>query len=153
MDERLAGLVEELRAKGILFRLIELNDRAVSIDDVVRLSKGDIRREEICKTMIVKTGAGYRGAFLKGDRRVDFDKLRALLGSEVRLASLKEVREVTGVDPGAVCPLLLGIPLLMDRQVMGLKKVNFGSGDHLYGIEMGPKDLADLRKAQIADIC
>ncbi len=55
MNANLETLLKQLKAKGIAFRLIELKDRAVSVDDVVRFSNGDIKKDEICKTMIIKT--------------------------------------------------------------------------------------------------
>lgn len=152
MNADLGTLLKRLEANGIEFRLIELNDRAVSVDDVVRLSKGDIKKDEICKTMVIKAIEGFAGVFLKGDRRLDFRKLQRLFGRKARLASLEEVKRITGVEPGAVCPLLLKIQLIMDKQILDMKKVNFGSGDHLYGIEMKPYDILRMTGAKIMEV-
>ena len=151
MNKHLEMLLQQLRLKGITYRLIELKDRAISVDDVIKFSKGDITKEEICKTMIVKAGETYCAVFLKGDKRLDFGKLQRILGEKTRLATPEEVKDITGVDPGAVCPLLLNIPVIIDRKVLELKNINFGSGDHLYGIEMKPSDILKIKDAKIAE--
>jgi len=33
-------------------------------------------------------------------------------------------------------PLLMQIPVIMDTKIVNLNKVNFGSGHHLYGLEI-----------------
>ncbi len=63
-----------------------------------------------------------------------------------RFANSEEVLEVTGVKPGAVCPILLRVPILVDKKVMQLKRINIGSGDHLKGIEMDLKDFLEALK-------
>jgi len=122
------------------------------VKDVVKFSIGNLDVDEICKTVIWKTNRGLIGIFLKGRNRINLVKLQKFLNAKVTMASSEEVKEKTGLEPGAVCPLLLGIPLVMDKQVFDLKKVNFGSGDHLYGIEMNPNDILNLTQARIAKL-
>ena len=152
MNEKLTGLVKELETKTIAFRLVELTGKAMTVKDVVKFSNGNLDVDEICKTVIWKTNRGLIGVFLKGDTRINLNKLQKFLNSKVTMASSEEVIEKTGLEPGAVCPLLLSIPLIMDKQVFDLKKVNFGSGDHLYGIEMNPNDILNLTQAKIAKL-
>ena len=47
-----------LQQKGIEYKIIDLPDAAISVEDVVRLSNGQVREEEIIKTLIVKTKEG-----------------------------------------------------------------------------------------------
>ena len=152
MNEKLTGLVKELETKNIEFRLVKLTGKAMTVKDVIKFSNGNLKVDEICKTVIWKTSRGLIGVFLKGDKRINLDKLQKFLNSKVTMASSEEVIEKTGLEPGAVCPLLLSIPLIMDKQVFDLKKVNFGSGDHLYGIEMNPNDILNLTQAKIAKL-
>jgi len=60
------------------------------------------------------------------------------------LAKPEEVQKIVGVPIGAVCPVLIEVPLYFDRKVMSLKHVNMGSGDLTHGLEM---DFSDLLKA------
>jgi len=142
-----------LQDKGIPYRLIELSGRAMTVGDVARFSKGDFKIEEICKTVIMKDDKGDRFAFfLTGNDRVDFLKAKRITGKKLTVASLTDVQEVTGVDPGAVCPILLRIPLIVDERVLKLERVNFGSGNHLHGLEMKTEDLLRSVEHSIADI-
>jgi prolyl-tRNA editing enzyme YbaK/EbsC (Cys-tRNA(Pro) deacylase) len=142
-----------LEERGINYRVIELSDRALSINDVIRFSKEPLRVDEICKTMIVKDRTGKKYAiFLLGSDRVDFAKAGKVIGSKLSIANPREVKEVTGVEPGAVCPLLLKIPIYIDRRVTEKKRVNFGSGNHLYGIDVDFQDLAKVFEYTVVDV-
>ena len=140
-----------LESNNIQYRIIELQDRAITVQDVIDYSKGEINPEEICKTILVKRKKEYHALFLRGSDKIDFKKLRALIG-KANIASRDEMLKITGVDPGAVCPLLLDVPVLVDQHVMGLDKLNFGSGNHLYGVEIASVDLAKVLDYQLADI-
>jgi prolyl-tRNA editing enzyme YbaK/EbsC (Cys-tRNA(Pro) deacylase) len=142
-----------LQERGIPYRLIELTDRAMTVADVARYSKGDINVGEICKTVIMRDDSGNRYAFLLiGTDRVDPHKARRFTGRKLSVASPEEVRDSTGTDPGAVCPLNLRIPLTIDQHVIALQHVNFGSGHHLHGIEMNTRDLLRAVTHTVADI-
>ena len=141
-----------LRERGVSYKLIELTDRALTVPDVIKFSKGDIDPDEICKTIIVKDGGGDKHAlFLLGADRIDFKKVRKILG-EVSIAKPNEVVEVAGVKPGAVCPVLMDIPIYLDKRVLDLEKVNFGSGNHLCGLEISVSELADAMNYFVVDI-
>jgi prolyl-tRNA editing enzyme YbaK/EbsC (Cys-tRNA(Pro) deacylase) len=144
-----AALLDDL---GVKYRLIRLRGRAVTVQDVVDNSEGDVNRDEICKTLIVKGREGERHAvFLRGSDRVSFTKLKPLLG-KVSVASRDEVLETAGAEPGAVCPLTLKIPVYLDERVLRLERINFGSGDHMYGIEMRTADLARALSFSVLDL-
>ena len=136
---------------GIKYRIIELKDRAISVDDVIEYSKEPINPDEICKTILIKQKKQYYALFLRGADKINFKKLKQLIGKS-SIASRTEVKEITSVDPGAVCPLLLEVPVIVDNRVLGLEKLNFGSGDHLYGVELASVDLARVLNYRLADI-
>ena len=81
---------------------------------------------------------------MRGNDRVDFKKVRRFFGSKSELAKPVEVLKVVGVSIGAVCPIMVGIPLYIDAKVMDLENIHMGSGDLMHGLEM---KLADLLKA------
>jgi len=140
-----------LEAKKIPYRIIELEDRAISVQDVIEYSKEDINPEEICKTILVKRKTQYYALFLRGADKVDFRKLKAVIGKS-SIASREEVLAVSGVEPGAVCPLLLDVPVLVDRRVLDLERLNFGSGDHLFGVEIASGDLGRVLEYSLVDL-
>ncbi|QQG39716.1 MAG: YbaK/EbsC family protein [Candidatus Aenigmatarchaeota archaeon] len=143
---------KRLEEKGISYRLIELEGRAVSVKDVLALAKEKIKLEEVCKTIVAKDGKGNSYAFvLKGNQKIDMAKAERLVGGGLRIARPEEVEDAAGVEPGAVCPLLLEIPILVDRRVLDTERINFGSGDHLYGVEISTKDLEKVIEFRVAD--
>jgi prolyl-tRNA editing enzyme YbaK/EbsC (Cys-tRNA(Pro) deacylase) len=133
------------------YRIIELKDRAITVEDVVRYSKEEINPEEICKTILVKTKGEFYALFLRGPDKIDFKKLKKVIG-KASIASFDEVKEVTGVEPGAVCPLLVPVQVIVDEKVVGLNKLNFGSGNHFYGVEMRASDLQRVLDFKLVDI-
>jgi prolyl-tRNA editing enzyme YbaK/EbsC (Cys-tRNA(Pro) deacylase) len=75
-----------LAEKGLPYRLIYLTDRATTVADVLRFSRGDFAAEEVCKTVIVRDAEGGRYAFfLIGSDRVDFPKARDVTVGSSRL--------------------------------------------------------------------
>ena len=140
-----------LEKKGVSYRIIELEERAISVADVIEYSKEDINPDEICKTILVKQKQQYYALFLRGADKIDFKKLKAVIGKS-SIASKIEVLEITGVEPGAVCPLLVDVPVLVDERVMLLERLNFGSGNHLYGIEIASGDLGKVLGFKLVDV-
>jgi len=137
--------IEILKERKINYKLIKLSEKAVSFEDVVKYAKDEINPNEICKTIIVKDKNGDKYAFLlKGDNKIDFSKAKEVIGNNVSFVGYEDLVKSTGIEPGAVCPLILNMPLFVDKEVLGLKKINFGSGDHLYGLEIDPKDLKKI---------
>ncbi len=141
-----------LKEKGADYRIIELKGRAMTVQDVVEMSKGDIKPEEICKTIILKDKKGLIGLVLKGSDRIDFDKLRKETNRDFRITQISEVKALTGLEPGAVCPILLKIPIFVDQSVLGLKRINFGSGNHMFGLEIATEDLKKLVDFRTVDV-
>jgi len=144
---------EILESKGVEYRLKELEARALSIEDVIRYSKDEINVDEICKTMILKGQKGGKYAvLLLGKDRVDYGRASKAIGRKVSIAGFAEVKEAVGVEPGAVCPLTLRMDLLVDRKVMDRERINFGSGDHMYGLEIRTRDLEKVVGFRVVDI-
>lgn len=132
-----------LKEKGVEYRLIKLNQDAYTVDDVVKYSAGDINPEEICKTIILrgKKSGNKFAVLLRGNDRLNFAVAKKIFGEEMTVANPEQVKEAAGVEPGAVCPFLLSVPLFVDKRVERLIKINCGSGDHLYGLEFKSEDL------------
>jgi len=142
---------DRLESKNIQYSIIELKERAITVQDVVEYSKEEINPEEICKTILVKQKKEFYALFLRGSDKIDFKKLKSLIG-KTSIASHDEAMKVTGVEPGAICPLLLEVPVIVDNRVLGLDKLNFGSGNHLYGVELASVDLPRVLDYRLADI-
>ena len=142
-----------LRERNTPFRLIPLKAPAMTVADVVTQAQESVNPDEICKTIITRGKSGkYYGICLVGINKIDWGKLKRVVGENVEIATAAEVLSVTGVEPGAVCPVLLMIPLYVDQRVLEKEHVNFGSGDLMYGLEMSPRDVVAFMSSSVVDI-
>ncbi|GBE19707.1 prolyl-tRNA synthetase [archaeon BMS3Abin17] len=145
--------IKILENQNIPYRLIKLSEKGVSFNDVIKYAENDINPDEICKTIVVKDKKGNKYAFfLKGSDKVDFFKAKEIIGQKISIVSYDGLVRATGTEPGAICPLLLDMPIYVDKRIFETEKINFGSGDHIYGLEINSKDLDKLIKFQICDI-
>lgn len=144
---------KKLKEKDIPFRLIALSRAAISVEDVISISNGEIVLNEICKTVIVKgkKSGNLYGVLMLGMDKISFPKLKAVLGEEMTMGDFLDVKQVAGVEPGAVCPFMLTAPLLVDVNVEGIGRMNCGSGDHLFGLEFNQDDLKKAVEYTIGD--
>lgn len=137
----LSQIKQHLEKLKIPFKLFGLPEKVYKVEDVVRAG---INEDEIVKTLIVQSGSGFIALAIRGKDRLDFKKVRKLFGAKSELARPEEVERIVGIPVGAVCPILVGIPLYFDKKVMELGRVNMGSGDLKVELEI---ELADLLKA------
>ena len=138
---------------GIDYRLIELGERALSIEDVITPPQPQTTLAHSTPTPIPPDRDGGRHAAVpRGGDRVDSGKAGKVIGKKVSIAGFAEVKEAVGVDPGAVCPLTLELDLFVDRKVMELERINFGSGDHMYGLEIRSQDLEKVVGFRVVDV-
>jgi prolyl-tRNA editing enzyme YbaK/EbsC (Cys-tRNA(Pro) deacylase) len=154
MNEKLKEIIDKLKEKNIEFNLIELKDKAMTVEEVIKFSDGKVNPKEICKTLILKDQENKSYAVVAlGNDRVDFEKVSKRFNcSKLRLATPEEVKKEIELEIGTVCPLFLNLQMLIDRRISNREKINFGSGDHLYGIEINPKDILKCVDAKISDV-
>ncbi|MDD5152917.1 MAG: YbaK/EbsC family protein [Candidatus Pacebacteria bacterium] len=127
----------------------------MTIEDVVAFADGAVNVDEIAKTVIIKERKSDKmyAVLLRGKDKIDLAKIKKLIGGQdVTLANSEEVKKASGVEPGAVCPFLVSVPLFVDKKVAEMKKINTGSGDHLYGLEFQTEDLNKVIQYQVVDI-
>jgi prolyl-tRNA editing enzyme YbaK/EbsC (Cys-tRNA(Pro) deacylase) len=91
---------------------------------------------------------------LPGIKRIDNKKLlKELKAKKVRFLNEEELKGNASFEPGEVCPVLIEkIPVLIDKTVFDTERINFGSGDLYYGIEINSKDLLKCVKGKIVNI-
>jgi len=126
----------------------------MTVEEVIKFSNGKVNPKEIYKTLILKDQENNSYAVVVlGNDRIDFEKVSKKFNcSRLRLATPEEVKQEIDLEIGAVCPLFLGLSMLVDRRIFNREKINFGSGNHLFGIEINPKDILKCADAKISDI-
>jgi prolyl-tRNA synthetase len=95
---------------------------------------------------------------VRGDDRLDEAKLAAALGSAVRPATVEEIQETFGADPGSIGPVGVPVDVLADETLRDGQFVTGANetGRHLRGVEAGrdyQARFADIRETREGDAC
>lgn len=158
--------VEELAVVKILsqfevkdYRLIPLANRSVTHEDTKKNLPKDINHENDCKTIVLVDNVTKKffAVFLPGNSKLDMRKVKEAIKSKKNPSVLNKelLKELTGMEPGEVCPILLyhehKMPLFVDKRVIERERIHFGSGDALTALEMKTLDLQKLMKFEIGD--
>jgi len=116
-----------------------------------------VKGRMLAKVVIVKTGAGDLVMIvLPADRRVDFRKVRALLGcEEVRLAQESEFQNTfPACDVGCMPPFgsLFGLAVLVDELLAENDEIVFNAGTHTLTAKLRFMDFRRLEQPRIASL-
>ncbi|UFS68811.1 YbaK/EbsC family protein [Geomonas sp. RF6] len=148
-------MVQRLREGGFPFAL-HAHAATRTVDDAAEQLSFDVSR--IVKTVAFRTRDGRIVlAALRGTRRVNYPRLAALLGINRRdLAPLspEEVREILGVEPGGVSPLLAGdnTTVLLDSDILTILPTLYcGTGRTDRTFELSPEDLVTASGGEVGD--
>lgn len=145
---KLAEIEEYLKEKRVVYKVIDEGGKAGVVKTLVMRVGGNTKN-----ALLPESGMDFAALCLRGEDRVDFKKVRRLFGNKSELAKADEVLKVVRVPIGAVCPVLIGVPVYIDERVMKLENVNLGSGDLEKGLEMKLADLLGaIGKYQVADL-
>lgn len=88
------------------------------------------------------------------DRKVDMKKFKAIRQvKDLRMATPGEIKEVTGVEIGAVPPFgnLFGIPLYVDRTLSENKEIVFNAGDRAKSVKLTYEDFLKAAEPEIEE--
>jgi len=103
-----------------------------------------VKPDKIVKNILLKDDRGFFLAVLRGDKRIDFGKIKILRKSgKVGMATLAEVKEQTGVDIGTVN--LFSYPVVVvDAGVLELTEINVHPDDNATTVYFSTKHLKDV---------
>ena len=107
------------------------------------------------KTLVLHDRAGLRVAVVPADRRLDLDKARRLLGASrhLRLATEDEIRDAfPDFDVGALPPVGLPLPEVIDVQLLFRRAIVCAGGDHRHSIRLDPRELVRLAEPRVGDV-
>jgi len=91
------------------------------------------------KALICKVDAQFAMFVIPGDRKLDSKRVRRTLGIHaLRFATPDELRELTGLAPGAIPPFgsVFGLPTHCDSRLAENERINFNAGDHAISISL-----------------
>jgi len=129
-----------------------------TVEEVAAFLK--VTPRDIVKTLIYETDAGPVAVLIRGDHEVNEVKVRNLLGvTDLALAGMIRVQELTGAQVGFAGPLGLNLPLYADQAVARMNNLVTGANrDDYHLIRVNPRDLhltevGDLRVVTEQDPC
>jgi Ala-tRNA(Pro) deacylase len=105
--------------------------------------------ERVVKAVVLKGADGFMLALLPASRRIQFDKLRRLLGEEVNIAGEEQVETLfVDCEPGSVPALgeAYGLGVIMDDSLTGQSVVYVEGGDHANLVRMSGTGFQKLMK-------
>ncbi|MDH4154751.1 MAG: YbaK/EbsC family protein [Nitrospira sp.] len=118
-------------------------ERARAVAEALRLPE-----QSMVKVVIVKVKDRFVTMVLPATTKIDFQRLRGIFGTHrVRLATEDELaRLFPDCEVGAMPPLgtLYGLPVYVDRSLIGDEEIVFEGGTHSEAIRMRYWDFAAL---------
>jgi prolyl-tRNA editing enzyme YbaK/EbsC (Cys-tRNA(Pro) deacylase) len=118
-----------LREASVKFREIH-HEPTFTSEDSARIRGEELRVGG--KALLLKTDNDFRLFVISAARRVDSGAIRRHLGlKKTRFATAEELRELTGLVPGAVPPFgrpILPFELYVDRSIVENERIAFNAG-------------------------
>jgi Cys-tRNA(Pro) deacylase len=137
---------------GVPVEILEFEHGVETVERAARESGEPVSR--IVKTILLRVGDEYAVAIVRGDRRIDLKRLSHLLGREAVMARAREVRQVLGVEVGAVTPFserVKSLRVVMDPAILENDYVLCGGGSRNTLIKVRTEDLVQLLKPTFID--
>jgi Cys-tRNA(Pro) deacylase len=145
--------IDALEAAGVPFRVVQ-----TAIAHSAEESAGfqGIPVGSLLRSILVRRAADdYLFVLVPGDRRFDWPKLRAHLGTNrLTLPDQDEAKAETGYERGAITPFgaRRAWPVIVDASVEDLIVVAVGGGARGVNVHLAPADLVRAAGAEVVDI-
>jgi Ala-tRNA(Pro) deacylase len=145
--ERIVVLLE---AHGCPFELIEHAAAATAEEAAAARGTG---LDQGTKAIVFKYGTEFGVFAMSAERAVHSAKIRRSLGVQrTRFATRRELREMTGLPPGAVPPFgdpVLPFPLFADPSVLDREEMCFTAGRRTASIRLSTSDYRRVARPQV----
>jgi len=150
MSESVFQRVEDLLARGgvgydvLRHQPVYTSEEAAAVRGVP-LSSG-------AKALVCKGGERFVMFVVPADLKLASKAIRRQRGwRKLRFASREEVRQLTGLRPGAIPPFgsLFDLPTLCDVRLGENQTINFNAGDHGISISMRYADYVEVEKPEL----
>ena len=109
-----------------------------------------ISGDQIAKAVVLRDGDGFVLAVVPASHHVSLERVQAVLGRPVELASEQEASDLfPDCDLGAIPPIgqIYGVDVLLDESLARLDQVCFEGGDHRSLVQVSGEDFARLMDA------
>ncbi|MEM3278212.1 MAG: YbaK/EbsC family protein [Thermoplasmata archaeon] len=143
-DENFLSLVKQLGGE-----IMDIGSSVKTVKDAALKTK--VPENQIIKSLLFITPYENILVVLCGDSKVSIEKLASVFGT-ARLATEKEVKEITGFETGAVPPIGIKIRTIMDMEVLEQQFVIGGGGAVNRLLKIEPLKIKECQNAEIMDI-
>jgi Ala-tRNA(Pro) deacylase len=109
---------------------------------------------EVAKTIALRTGHQPFLAVLPATHRINFERMRDIVGERVHLLDDVECREMfPDCESGAIPPFgeLYGLPVYLDQRLVANPQIVFCAGTLSEGVRMGNVEFMHLVKPKVGD--
>ncbi|MFZ6035143.1 MAG: aspartate--tRNA ligase [Patescibacteria group bacterium] len=147
----LQRIVEFLDANKVIYKKIE--HKAVRTSQKASEVRGT-KLEVGAKALIMVADKKPIMAVLPANFKADTKMLKKIIPArDLRMATPEEVKQITGVEIGAVPPYgnLIGIPLYVDKKFEKNEEMTFNAGSHTVSIDMKYADFLKITNPILAD--
>jgi len=104
------------------------------------------------KALICKVDSGFVMFVIPADRKLHSKRVRHDLGVHgLRFATQDELKELTGLPPGAVPPFgsLFGLPTYCDTHLATNERINFNAGDNSISVSLRYEDYSKVENPSL----
>lgn len=146
---RLEGLLKE---RGVDFGV--LRHQPVFTSEEAAAVRG-VARSTGAKALICKVDDRFVMFVISADRKIDSKKVRQALGIRgLRFATQEELKELTGLPPGAVPPFgsLFGLPTYCDTRLAENDRINFNAGDNSISVSLRYEDYLKVENPSLGTV-
>jgi Ala-tRNA(Pro) deacylase len=142
--ERVRALLDSC---AVTYELME-HAPVFTSEEAARVRGTDIR--EGAKALLFLADGRPVLLVVPGDRRVDSRAFKQRFGvQDLRLVAAAELRQLTGLAPGAVPPFgsVMGLPTYVDAALATGQRMAFNAGSHSASIRMAVADFLAVERA------
>jgi Cys-tRNA(Pro) deacylase len=109
---------------------------------------------QIAKSLLFRgKDDGFYLVVCPGDRKVSTGKLKRAVGAKTRMANAEETFEVTGYEPGGVCPFAVdGVEILLDEALREWDTVYPAAGTSGSGVPVTPSQLEAITGGRVVEL-
>ena len=147
-------VLDFLKAKGYADRLTEHKE---TIDTVEHAAKQiGCSEAEIAKTLSFIVDEKPVIVVMAGDGRVNSSKFKALFHTKPSMIPRDRVEEITGFQPGGVCPFAVPseIPVWLDISMKRFEYIHPAGGNEYVSVKLTPDELEAATEAEgWCDVC
>ena len=132
---------------------VHSHPQAYTAQEIAALSH--VAGRMLAKVVMVKAGDQLVMLVVPADRRVDLQRVRTILGRDVRLATETEFRDAfPGCEVGAMPPFgnLFGIPVYVDRSLEADEEIVFNAGTHTLTAKLAFEDFVRSASPSVGDV-